>query len=249
MSIIIKRLFVIILLFAGATNIAQGQAFNFQAIDGGNQQIHVILNGETLTIACLKDTLFIKDVNEVKTTNVINKNFLVEIYSIRAGSGLNVQHTLILAVKNKVLRQALHFTSFFHEDFIDFRKNPPTPNKPDIISNYETGLNLTGSTATDYRLGIKIHDERKAKDNPQTNYHKSNEVTLSFDTSRAIFYSKHEYIARYFSIFDPKTDNENKQYIRGAFPMIKLGSYRYYYIKGEWYEKNEYGDMSKYAYK
>ncbi|HTE00980.1 MAG TPA: hypothetical protein VK668_16930 [Mucilaginibacter sp.] len=178
----------------------------------------------------------------------MSKSFLKIVYGARGGTGIHISKTLILTVNNQKLRQSLHITSLFNEEFIDFSK-PVDQLKPvDIKSVYELNFALAGDNTRNYKLNIKIHDEKQSKQNPRTNYSHNKEAVLIFDLNQCIFYNEHKAVSRYFIVFDPKTQNETRQYISGTFPVVKLYKSEYYYIKGEWYEKND-NNLSKYSYR
>ena len=245
----IKALSVLTLLFIG--NLAIGQTFHLKSFDGSEKSINLFPVDEKglLTITCAKDTVKINDFTGIDTGVVLNKNFLLVRYSIRGGSGMHVRRSLILSVRDNIICQSLHITSLFSEEFIDFRKQHKSSDLVDVSSLYKVDFSLKGNDMSNYLLNTMVHDEKKSKDAPQTNYNHDYDIILSFDTSRNVFYNKLEPISQYFTIFDPKTSSEIKQYIMGTFPMVKLGQYKYYYIKGEWYEKDDESGLSKYSYK
>lgn len=246
-----KQIIITAILFVGLINIAHGQVFNIQSLDGNSCQVRVLPDDEnnTLTIAYLKDTLHIKGFTDIKAIDVLNKSFLKIVYSIRGGSGIHLRHTLILSVSGKTLCQSLHITSLFDEEYIDFNKPVDSSNPVEKKSVYEADLNVTGNNSQSYRLDVKVHDEKKSKHAPQTNYNRHDAVALSFDTNQNIFYSTHQDVSKYFTVYDPKTQRETKQYMMGTFPVVKLGKIEYYYIKGDWYEKSINEDLSKYSYR
>ena len=231
--------------------IVNGQSFGVKSFDGRNRAINVLSHdiARTLIISSLTDTITIKDFNgltgEIK---VLNKSFLRIDYRVRAGTGMDLKRTIILCVSGRHLIQSLDVTSFFKEEFIDFSKPVDTANLVDVKTVYALQLNLKDDVQRHYILHIKIHDTRRSKSEPKTNYAHDSEVDLSYDSTRNIFYSTHKKTSRYFTIYDPKTGKDRKRYIRGTFPAVKLGEYEYYLIKNVWYEKNRYGDLTRYSY-
>ncbi|MGZ3750659.1 MAG: hypothetical protein ACXVAU_05250 [Mucilaginibacter sp.] len=249
----IKSIITLTLLFGDLVNhTVSGQTFTIRSANGKDEKIQMVTDPEKdkLTITYLKDTLFVHDIINIEKAKILSKNFLEIVYTIGGGSGLHIKRTLILSVNNKVICQSLDIMSFLHEEFIDYSKQPPTPDAPDVISHYRTTLDLAGSDSQNYKLQVKIHDEQKSKDAPRTNYKRDNETILNYDAAQQIFYSTHQRLSRYFTVYDPKTQKNVKKYMLGTFPVVKLGKNEYYYIKGEWYDRGDGGsELSKYTYK
>lgn len=230
--------------------VIKAQSYKISGFDGTTKVIHVSERGEILTISYLTDTLHIQDFNNfMEDVSILNKNFLKIIYRVRAGTGLDDQHTLLLCINGKTLCQALHVMSIFNEDFIDYSKKVDLSDMIAVKSRYQLYLDMNGTNAQNFTLNIKIHDERKSKLDPQENYTTDKQVLLKFDLQKKIFYNTNKTISRHFKIFDPKTQAEINQYVSGTFPAIKMGKTDYYFIRDEWYEKNKYGDLTKYTYK
>jgi hypothetical protein len=245
------KFLIAIAFYLGIIRYAQAQTVSILSFEGTKESICIISNHEKdkLAIWHKRDTIHIPEILNIDSITVFNKCLLTIRYSINPGSDMHEQRTLILGISHDKLYQLLHITSLFDEKFIDFRKTPPTPDSPDESSHYETGLILTGNNIQNYRLQVKIHDEKKVKDAPRTNYNRNSVVSLSFDVRQNIFYSSRKKISKNFKFYDPKKQKETKKYIKGTFPSAKLGQSEYYYIKGEWYEKNIYDDLSKYSYR
>jgi hypothetical protein len=245
-----QTLIYIVLLLALISNQTKGQAIKVQSFDGIAQVINVIpdYDRETLTIATMQDTLHIRNCTNVEEVNALNKNFIKIIYQVRGGSGIHLRHMLIVTAKDNKLYQALHITSLFSEEFIDFNKKPVS-STPDKSSHYEVKISFVNDSYPNLKIAASISIKEASKANPQSNYTKQNNVILAFDTTNNIFYSSIADVSQHFTIHDPKTRQESKQYVMGAFPMLQLGSLSYYYIKGGWYEKDQYDNLLKYAYK
>jgi len=248
----IKHLFKVIVLFLVLIgNIASGQSFTIHSIGGSSQLINVSIHEESsaLIISALQDTITIKDFNNLTgKIAVLNKSFLKIDYRVRAGTGMDDQRTIILCFSGKHLIKSLHVTSFFKEEFIDFSKPVDTANLVAVKTVYALKLDLKESMQQRYTLSVKIHKEKKSKPEPKANYNHDNGAELNYDSNRNIFYSTHENVSQYFTIYDAKTGKDTKRYIMGTFPAVKLGEYEYYFIKNDWYEKNKYNDLIKYTY-
>lgn len=242
--------FVIILFsIAVLNNQLRGQTIKIQSFDGKSQTIKIAHDSDQdlLTIATLKDTVHIEDCTSIEQAIASNKNFVRIIYQVRGGSGIHVRRMIILTSKNNKLYQSLHIIALFKEEFIDYSKDPVSV-APDKSSLYEVKINLTNTDYHNEKMIGSIHSEEKLKDSPQKNYNREKNVSLNFDTTKNIFYNNKVNISQSFTIYDPKIQKERKQYIAGMFPIVRLGTYEYYYIKGEWYQKGDNNDLSKYAY-
>nr|WP_067053920.1 hypothetical protein [Mucilaginibacter sp. L294] len=251
MHITLKRSSVIALLFSVLFfSLANGQVFKLYSFSGEKQSIQILpINGKAiLAIICSKDTVYIKNVNEIKIAKILNDKFLIVTYSFRAGSGINATKTVILSVSQNHIYQSLHVTSFLKEDFLDFRK-PTNPMTVAVKTLYNTDLSLTGSTKENYKIRAKIHNERKSVAEPKSNFNTNLITNLKFDKDQNVFYSSHEYISRYFTIFEPKSGSKQKGYLKGTFPSVKFGKDKYYYINGEWYDRSDGNYLAKYTYR
>lgn len=241
---------ILLIILINVGKAVQAQSYTIESFEGIPQKINVTCDGENLTITCFRDTIHITDFNDFpEGATLLNNNFLKVVYDARGGTGLHLTHTLLLCVNNQKLYQAIHITSVFNEEFIDYSKKVDPANPVAERSRYELFLNLTGSSKEDYKLTIHIHDERKSKEPHRTNYNKNSQTVLKFNKLLNIFYSKYERVSNRFTVFDPKTYDEGKQYVSGNFPVVRLGAYDYYIIKGEWYEKDDHNNLTKYSYK
>jgi REP element-mobilizing transposase RayT len=245
-----KQILISVILLVGLiSKQTKAQVIKVQSFDGKEQTITVSpdYDRDHLTVATLIDTLHIENCTEVEEAIALNKNFVKIIYQVRGGSGIHLRHMIILTSKNDKLYQSLHITSLFNEEYIDFSKKPVST-QPAKSSRYEVKISPLNS---DYRnkMIVSIYKEEKSKDHPQNDYNKESNNTLIFDTAKNVFYSSNVDISQYFTIYDPKTQQESKQYLMGTFLTVQLGDYNYYYMKGEWYEKGHNDSLSKYAYK
>jgi hypothetical protein len=241
-----------ILFIESIANNAGAQVYTIESLDGAIQKIHVLPDDEkgTLNISYLNDTLHVGEFEGVQDSiAVLDRKFLKIVYSVRGGSGIHLRHTLLLCVRNGILYQSIHITSVFDEEFIDFSKKVDSLNPVDKKSVYELKLNLLGSNMQNYKLNINLHDEKRSKHDTLNNYNHNEQVVLNFDTSQNIFYGSNESISEYFTVYDPKTQKEHKEFIMGTFPVILLGTFNYYYIKDEWYERNDFNELGKYSYR
>jgi len=245
----IKYLFLLLTMMAAVTT-SIAQVFTIYGFDGSAKQIHLYAGDETLTFTYLNDTLHVADFNSlIGKITVCDKNFLKVIYRVRAGTGIDDQHTLLLCINDEKLCQALYLTSVFDEDFIDYSEKVNPSNPVAVKTRYKLLLDIDRSKSGGFNMNVKIHDERKSKLHIRENYNIDKQVFLKFDPQKKIFYNGDQTISHHFKIFDPKTQTETNKFISGTFPAIELGKSTCFFIKDEWYEKNEYGDLSIYTYK
>lgn len=246
-----RRILTITILFVGfVINVAISQEYSLRSFSSGRMLIQTSLNDgkQILSITCPTDTIYIRDVDDVKTAKVLNNTFLMIVYHVRAGSGMHLMRTLLLSGSNNKICESLNIASLFKEEFLDFNKHVTSPMKVEVNSIYDAKLFLREDDSKNYKLSAKIHDERSSAHAPKTNYNNSSLTTLNFDKNLHIFYSSHEHMAGYFTIFDPKTQKEVKQYINSTLPVAKLGKYKYYYKKNVWYERFD-SNLTKCSYK
>lgn len=224
-------------------NKADVEFYNIQSIDGTTQRICIEPNyvDNQLIISCLNDTIKVSNFTGFnERINILNNNFLEIPYKVRGGSNIKLRHVLMLCVNHKRLYQAIHVTSLSSYD-VDMVYNK----RADSLKLFdEHGLmslkyDLIESLKKQYTLNVYIHDEIKSKRDPKNNHNYNKQVALTFDANQGVFYSTREDVSQYFTIYDPKTQRESKQYVMGTFPVIKLDKTNYYYIKGEWYEKGK----------
>ncbi|PWK74232.1 hypothetical protein LX99_04033 [Mucilaginibacter oryzae] len=248
MYTLIKRSVIITpLLLAVIANMASGQVFSLTSLTGAKKIVTVspVSDQDIVSIISSKDTIKLRNVYTIEKLALLNKNFLMVTCSVRAGSGMRLEKTLVICAKKDGLVEALHISSLFKEDFIDFSGPVKSPIKVSVRTRYEVRLTLTPNKEGSCKLKAKIHGERKSIKEPNINYEYNRIVYLNFDTEKNIFYTRQEHLSQTFWVFNAEINRESKQYIEGTYPMVKLGGYRYYHIKGEWYEQTG----SNYLYK
>ncbi|WP_091211249.1 hypothetical protein [Mucilaginibacter gossypiicola] len=250
----IKRILIPVLLCAALINNAtkvRAQVFKVESFDGTRGEIKVkpIDSHGILKILYLKNVINVSDVNYIKSAKRLNKHFIKVVYAVRAGVGMELLHTLILSIDTKKLYQSMHITSFFEENFIDFSKPVDTANMVDVHSIYNVSLAFFDSRHQGGKVKIKIHDERSSKHNTGDDFKRDTALVLNFDVNRHIFYDSLKSISQNFTVYNAKTNNESKKYISGTYPSMHFSQNVYYYIKGEWYERDIYGNLSGFTYR
>jgi hypothetical protein len=250
----IKRILIPVLLCTALINNVtkvRAQVFKVQSFDGKRGEIKVkpIDSHGVLKILYLKDAINMKDVNYVKSAKQLNKHFIKVVYAVRAGVGMELLHTLVLSIGTNKLYQSMHITSFFEENFIDFSKPVDTANMVDVHSIYNVNLAFLDNGHQGGKVKIKIHDERSSKHNTGDDFKKDTDLVLNFDVNRHIFYDSLKSISQNFTVYDAKTRNESRRYISGTYPSMYFGRNVYYYIKGEWYERDNYDNLSGFTHK
>ena len=244
-----RILYALVLFTLLACKIANAQVYNVHSLDGPAQKISVADSEKsTLIISCLQDTIYVHNLNNIDEAKLLNRNFLKVVYDARGGTGIHLQHTVILCLNNKRLIEALHLVSLFHEEFMDFSKDADTIGKVAVNSTYSVHLSLSGNNPAHYKLNAKIHDDRKSKISHGESYSRDDESHLSFDPVVNVFYTSQLELARNYTIAGPNVENETEQHIKGKFPVAKFGKMTYYFIKGCWYERGD-SELVKYSYR
>lgn len=233
-----QTLILMILLVVLVINSVKSQQFKLQSLDGAKIEFRVSKNDQNiLSIIYASDTVYVRDVKNIKSARVLGGRFLLIDYGIRSGTGINSRKTLLLSAGHNKINTCLNITSFFHEEFLDFDNDVTSPMKAEVKSIYQAKLSLLGDRLANYKLVVKIRDERDSAHEPKTNYKKNLIETLNFDQERQVFYGTLEDISAYFTAWSAKSQREIKQYVDGRFAVIKLGNYKYYDINGVWYEE------------
>lgn len=248
--IMFNRILLALLLTVPVCKPANARIYNIRALDGSAQKIRVADDEKgNLIISCLLDTIYIPNLNNITEVRLLKHAFLNVIYDSRGGSGLHIQHTVIVCVNNKRLVEALHFTSLFHEEFIDFSKPVDTADMVAVNSTYGVSLMLTGDAAKNYKLNAKIHDKRTPKLSQDDNYSRDNIARLNFDPGENIFYTSKLKLSGHYTIVGTNAKNDADQYLKGKFLIANFGKMTYYYVKGCWFERGYGDELVKYSYR
>ena len=245
----LKLVSIVAILFLGLSNPIKAQVYTIQSFDGGIEKIRISTDDihRRINISYLNDSIYLPNFNNMVAIKVLLNHFLSIDYEQRSGTGMHLQHTLILCVNHKKLIQSLHITSLFNEEFIDFRK-PDATNLVDVKTVYELKLNLVNDKTLGYKLKVSIHDEKWSKHNKKTDHNKNDDIVLQFDKSQNIFYTKTESVNHNFDMYDPQTEHGLKKIISGKYTTVVLGKSHYYFIKGEWYENSDNKNLVRYSY-
>ncbi|WP_151088917.1 hypothetical protein [Hymenobacter baengnokdamensis] len=232
-------------------NVAKSQKYSLLSLKGDKIQFQLAKNAKkhVLYIAYSTDTIYVRDVEDVKKVSVINDKFLNIIYGVRAGTGITETRTLIVSGCNNKINQSLNITSLFSDNFLDFNNHVTSTMKVEVKSNYIVVFYLTGNDINNYKIVANLHDKRSSLHNPKANYNNHRITTLKFDRRLNIFYNSHEQISGYYTIWDPKIQKRIKQYIKGYFYVVHLGTYSYYYINNVWCMISDGFYINKYNYK
>lgn len=209
---------------------AKAQSYDIKSLDGNNEKIKLTnKSNRILCVSNLKDTLFIDEYIATKEVRVLNDRFLQITYDTRGGSGLDLRNTLIISASKGKINVSLLVTSY--AELVSADKN----------GLYWLKFNMVGNNSSTYKLTVKVHDQQTSKLHSEINHNKNDQVTLSFDADRNIFYTIRKDINKTFTINNTKTGQSGKQQIMGVLPVIELGRNNYYYIKDKWYG-NGYDD-------
>jgi hypothetical protein len=219
------------------------QTYSVESLEGKTVNIHITENvpGKSWYLAkvsCLTDSIFLDGYNGIKEAHLLNRNFLEIIYDTRGGSGAQMRNTLILSIKGNKINVSLLLESFGKAFGSDVDG-----------SLYAVKFNIIGTNKSNLKLIARIYDRHHSNSNPKLNYLKNKKVVLNYDSDKNIFYSSYQKIAQSFTIHKPKTGQSNKQQINDSLPIIALDKIYYYFINGEWYNKDSDNNLFKDYYK
>lgn len=252
MSLQIKQISIItVLLIAFVVDIAKCQQYSLQSLNGDRIKIQLSVddNRRILSVIYSVDTIWVRDVEELKSVETLHQQFLIINYRVRAGSGMSETRTLLLSASNNKINLSLDIISLFHEDFLDFNNYVTSPMKVEIKSIYKVKFDLTGNNIFNYKVAARIHELRTSVHAPKTNYNYHLRSTLHFDKNQNVFCNLYENLSASFIISDPKTQKEIKKYIKGNYAVAQFGNYKYYYINREWYHLAYKNALTKVAYR
>ncbi len=220
----IKRGFILLFLLMNLFslyNIANAQTYSLRSFEGTKVQVKLSYKPSigTLAITCIKDTMYLVDYMDIDNIKIVSGKFLQITYAKRAGSNEDLMNILLLCVDHSKLVQAVHFKSFFEYDMrnIDHIKGN--------LSEYQLfklSLQLTGSSKSNYKLNVNIHDESSSERTPRSNHNYNKQIVLNFDLKQNIFYNANENISKSFTIYDPKTQDQIIQAVNGIIPVITI---------------------------
>jgi len=188
----------------------------------------------SLGIKCLKDTVRIEPFWGVPPeVHVLGRNFIRLDYAVRGGSNLGLGNTMILCVSHHKLYVALHILRY--SEWEDGR----------AYMYYGVKMSLAGGNKYGYKLKTNIKDTVFDKTTPSDNYGYRDISVLNFDSGRKVFYSVKKTVSS-FTHSDSQSGSKHKEIVRGVFPTVLLGSEKYYFIKGKWYQEKDKFELSEF---
>jgi len=203
-----------------------------QSLEGKGQTIHIMPDyyNNVLKISCLKDTIV---VNAAPTEiHIIDRKFAMISYDVRGGSNLGLGNLLLLCVSQNKLFEAMHVLKYVNSETGDEKET------------YNLKAVLFSTHKKAYQLNVDIADKAWWRYHPEMDYKYYNRSVLNFDVKRKVFYSLKEDIYDGFVVTDAPKGKSHKQKLAGNYPVIILGKEDYYFINGEWCEKD---DNNEYA--
>jgi len=164
----------------------------------------------------------------------LNGSFFFCEYKLRAGSGSSIKNKIVLCVDGGRLYECMNVTSFIKTSPWDPLDTNMHADKAEEGQEYKASFSYIGSC-----LNIHVDDKSCSASVPEDNFNVSDDVTLKFDSLQHIFYSAVvELGGSYIIVYNSPG---NKQCIidlkYGKYPLIKLGSMVYYFIKGKWFQR------------
>ncbi len=214
------------------------KAYVIKSLEGQKRKIVIMPDyvNHVLKIYCPKDTVRVDDYWDVPPeVHLLGNNFIKVDYEVRGGSGVGLGNTVIICIRRNKLFEAMHTLRYL------------TGEGAGEEDSYKINVNLINSDKGIYKLTIKVHDEVHSKYTPEINYNYNNKTVLSFDRDKNVFYSIKGNLYGTFKVYDPKTEKETQQQIRGNYPVIILGKNNYYFIKDGWYALGDSNSLQKYT--
>lgn len=150
----------------------------------------------------------------------LSNDLLEIVYSPRGGSNDGFDNVLILGVNKGKFCIVAEIQSLHEFDY------------PDVYGLYNLHLKLQGTSTENYRMIIKVRDLLKSDDKTQKSHDRSSKFLLKFDKDQHIFYTGNRQLDAYTHKNDYKT---KKDHVKGIYPMIELGEYRYCFFNKAWY--------------
>ena len=217
----------------------QDGVYTITSIDGKLTKVRIVRKALTDGITRIKtatDRLGIMGTMGIDTVFALNKNLLQVVYSPHGGSNDGYQNTLILAVNKGKLYIVMEVMSY-HEFGL---------NGPDGI--YKLNVRLTGQNLKDNQLLVNVRDIDSSGTDAAKQHDLRRSFVLKYDSEKNIFYNGVRNINVKADFYDNKTDQLKQRYIKGAFPVIKIDDYEYFFIGKIWYGGGKNTYTGKYSF-
>jgi hypothetical protein len=182
------------------------------------------------------DKLIIRDFYSLLRVHHLSNDLLEIVYSPRGGSNQGYDNVLILGVNKGKFCIVAEIQSLDEFDY------------PDVYGLYNLHLKLQGANINNYRMIVKVRDLLKSDNKTQISHDRSSKFLLKFNKDQHIFYTANRQLNAYTYKNDYKT---KKDHVKGIYPMIELGEYRYCFFKKTWYsvwKDKTTGEVSLSAY-
>jgi hypothetical protein len=143
---------------------------------------------------------------------------------VRGGSGYGSENTVLLAIRDGQLHQALSIMSSFEAVGFDYHHT------------LHTDLKLSGDRRNNYILTASAREYLKDKSHPAGSYKRFKPVLLRFNNHLMAFHSKMPVADTAFTAVEINHGNEYINFAVGdTLPIVKLAGYLYYYAEGSWF--------------
>jgi hypothetical protein len=223
------------------------QVYNLESINGNKIRIELnyMPDTKTLAVASAKDTLYLVNYIALDRVRVLGGKFLQVSYTKRAGSNEGLKDDILLCVNNNKIIQSTHIISFSE---YDMRNTSHEKNSLDEYELFKIKMQLIGNDKLTYKLKLNIHNEGYSQITNRANHTSDKFIILNFDSKLNVFYEKYIHANTYFKVYDPKTQREVKQNVKGLIPAINVYNKSYYYIKSRWYELSKNNHLIQHSF-
>lgn len=198
--------------------------YTLRSIDGKKASIHVEELPHELRISCLHDTSLLYEYFGDFQAIVLDSSFLRITYAVRGGSGFGSENTVLLAIRDGHLHQALLIMSSFLAVGFNYHHT------------LHTDLKLSGGRGSNYILTAGAREYLKDESHPAGSYKRFKPILLRFNSDLMAFHSKMPVANTAFTAVEVNHGNEYINFAVGdTIPMVHLAGYLYYYAEGSWY--------------
>lgn len=241
----IKAIFFTLVIFI--SNRCSSQSYPIKSLDGENSIVLVNTDyvNNKLKIANDKDSLCILGFSDLEGKIESLGNFLRINYSLRSGSGIMSNYTLLIYIRKKHIYQAMHILSEYKENMTAvYDKTADSLHLFNEHRHYK--INLEPENKNNTILKLNIFDTSLSKQYSSRNYKYNKQINLQFDEKANCFHTGWEQLAGEFKIYGPGIE-ESKLHLKGVFPVLLIKNTKYFLINDFWFEQGVGNHLLQYA--